>query len=289
MIPFSVPAVPFPVRLDETPVSDRSTPAKALESFLAAYARADAAGMRRCLMLTVPSAKTDQYVAKRGFGLAISGLKTKETANTGEIAVIDATYRWAGRDAAATVTEQVACARRDGAWKVIGGDQMIGLLAKVAGGDTAALGVFDVSRAKARAVSCLANGKQLILSTLMYCQDYDEYFPTEKWVRGTEPYYRNRGVLTCPLDRAGTVTYSINPAVVGKPMAKIALFADTVVLYEGRDRKLSFRHDGKAMVAFADGHCKMLDAREAKDLVWTLDGKPARRSTGGTERSRNRR
>jgi len=42
----------------------------------------------------------------------------------------------------------------------------------------------------------------------------------------------------------------------------------TVLFYEGANGKLNFRHNGKAAVAFADCHVKLIDAAAAKDLRW---------------------
>ncbi len=40
------------------------------------------------------------------------------------------------------------------------------------------------------------------------------------------------------------------------------------MIYEGHDHKLNFVHEGKAAVAFCDGHAKMVDAAEAAALNW---------------------
>ena len=40
------------------------------------------------------------------------------------------------------------------------------------------------------------------------------------------------------------------------------------MIYEGKNGKLDFRHEGKATVGFADGHAKLIDAQGAKKLRW---------------------
>jgi prepilin-type processing-associated H-X9-DG protein len=111
---------------------------------------------------------------------------------------------------------------------------------------------------------------------VFYVQDNDEALPPSNWIPKLDPYFKKRGYLTCPLDARGTVSYSINHAVAGRSSTKSSKPAKTVVLYEGRDDKLMFRHNGKAMVVFLDGHNEMIDANGQKELVWTLDGKPAK-------------
>jgi prepilin-type N-terminal cleavage/methylation domain-containing protein/prepilin-type processing-associated H-X9-DG protein len=79
--------------------------------------------------------------------------------------------------------------------------------------------VFAKAREKARQTSCLSNCKQLALSALMYCQDYDEKFPgwcgfTHDWADTPPPgwpnpfmvvmpYIKNMQILICPSDSGG--------------------------------------------------------------------------------------
>ncbi len=77
--------------------------------------------------------------------------------------------------------------------------------------------VFAQAREKARAVSCLSNGKQVSLGILMYVQDYDECFPMSSWwndfvndgkhgwVNQVKPYIKNLDVFKCPDDSLGLV------------------------------------------------------------------------------------
>jgi prepilin-type N-terminal cleavage/methylation domain-containing protein/prepilin-type processing-associated H-X9-DG protein len=79
--------------------------------------------------------------------------------------------------------------------------------------------VFAQARAKARAISCVSNIKQLTLGMVMYAQDYDESFPQWKWDQNFStptapggqanngsslwwnaiyPYVKNAGVYQCP-------------------------------------------------------------------------------------------
>ena len=74
--------------------------------------------------------------------------------------------------------------------------------------------VFARARAKARQTTCLSNVKQLMVSVLMYAQDYDEGFPARQgpsplpptWTYPTEqlvPYVKNNQVFLCPEQRGG--------------------------------------------------------------------------------------
>ena len=62
--------------------------------------------------------------------------------------------------------------------------------------------------------------------------------------------------------------YAFNTHLDGMALADINEVARTVLFYEGKDGKLSFRHGHKANVAFVDGHVKPIDENEAKQLIW---------------------
>jgi prepilin-type N-terminal cleavage/methylation domain-containing protein/prepilin-type processing-associated H-X9-DG protein len=129
--------------------------------------------------------------------------------------------------------------------------------------------VFAQARAKARAISCLSNVKQLGLGMAMYVQDYDETFPfawgtpnNTTWVNAVDPYIKNMGdarnpdgtpnwnraknIYHCLDDSDGpaTVSYSTNAMLMGagntttapaqfwngKSLAAMNYPADTVLL-----------------------------------------------------------
>jgi prepilin-type N-terminal cleavage/methylation domain-containing protein/prepilin-type processing-associated H-X9-DG protein len=73
--------------------------------------------------------------------------------------------------------------------------------------------VFAQAREKARLNTCLSDGRQLSLATLMYAQDYDERLPGglgmaygkriwagEGWAGNLQPYIKNTGLFHCPDD-----------------------------------------------------------------------------------------
>jgi prepilin-type N-terminal cleavage/methylation domain-containing protein/prepilin-type processing-associated H-X9-DG protein len=75
--------------------------------------------------------------------------------------------------------------------------------------------VFAQAREKARAISCLSNGKQIGLGLAMYVQDYDEQMPaafasippvnngtcgTIAYENQIAPYVKNKQIYVCPSD-----------------------------------------------------------------------------------------
>jgi prepilin-type N-terminal cleavage/methylation domain-containing protein/prepilin-type processing-associated H-X9-DG protein len=83
--------------------------------------------------------------------------------------------------------------------------------------------VFSQARAKARAISCLSNSRQLGLAVAQYVTDYDEMYPlvsypklTNTWTATLQPYIKSQAILRCPDDTstnwgAGRLTsYAVN-------------------------------------------------------------------------------
>jgi prepilin-type processing-associated H-X9-DG protein len=67
--------------------------------------------------------------------------------------------------------------------------------------------------------------------------------------------------------------YTLNKYVDGLKLAELAEPARTVLFYEGEDGKLDFRHDGRADVAFADGHVETVGPDDVLKLIWNPKGK----------------
>jgi prepilin-type N-terminal cleavage/methylation domain-containing protein/prepilin-type processing-associated H-X9-DG protein len=68
--------------------------------------------------------------------------------------------------------------------------------------------VFAQAREKARSISCLSNMKQLMLSEMMYSQDFDETHSFawgwntdwKPWHQQIDPYVKNKNIWHCPDD-----------------------------------------------------------------------------------------
>lgn len=258
---------------------EASTPELAIKFFLDEYGRANVAGMRRSLSFSVDSSKTDEFVKNKSFGWNLSQLQTRVTSIAGESAIVEVQYKidTETSDDHTPIQETVICRRHEGIWKVVGGDRTIGNIAKVAGGNVAAMDTVIINlanvKAKSQAATCLSQGKRLGLSIIYYVEDHEEvYPPIQSWVQKTKSKWDSTDLITCPLDGEGYVSYSMNKLVAGQSVAEMYSPADTVLLYEGRDEKLSFKHDGKAVVVFADGHVRLITAEAAKNLIWTMDG-----------------
>ncbi len=85
--------------------------------------------------------------------------------------------------------------------------------------------VFARAREKARQTSCLSNVKQLMLSVMMYAQDYDEMLipgaqikpsaPGNLWFDVIQPYVNNEQILVCPSQANPTAGANYDPTGYG--------------------------------------------------------------------------
>jgi len=101
--------------------------------------------------------------------------------------------------------------------------------------------VFAQAREKARAASCLSNGKQMGLAMLMYSQDYDELYPpgyyagppAAWWLSLIQPYVKDRdlgGIRSCPSAPSKNWAYSMNDYLGTKSQSIIPSVADTILI-----------------------------------------------------------
>jgi prepilin-type processing-associated H-X9-DG protein len=121
------------------------------------------------------------------------------------------------------------------------------------------------------------------------------------WQKALFPYVKNENAFVCPLIKQkfeiqtendpklkheaqnlgvrailppeAYESYSFNADLESLKLAAIPDVALTVLIYDGKDGQLDFRHAGKANVAFADGHVKSVTPEEAKNLIWNPKGK----------------
>lgn len=123
---------------------------------------------------------------------------------------------------------------------------------------------------EASAYGCLSNLKQVALAAFQFVQDNDEIFALQPatLVEQLAPYARSEKVFHCPDDKSDEVSYSFNPRLENVSLAKFAEPSRTVLFYEGKNGALNFRHQNRAGVCFADGHCELVTPEQSKNLRW---------------------
>lgn len=279
-------AVPAPAQnppATKQAAQDLTSPEAAVRSFVAAVNALDVNGAN-CLV----GAKIDQPLrawlqSARSSGeplqLTVMSVKPQVTGDSATAAV-SVEAKSSGHQ---QKLEETLNLRKVGAeWKIVpptdaelntylkAGDKDPHLLALLGYSYTHPHVVLNNGREVARDVACRSNLKQLATGALMFLQDSDEKFAfkADAYKAAIQPYVKGEDLFHCPSIEKGPVAYSFNAQLQGKRYASVRKPAVTVMLYEGKGGVLNFRHNGRAMVAFADGHVKPVTPAEAKALRW---------------------
>jgi prepilin-type processing-associated H-X9-DG protein len=256
---------------------DRSTPEGTVRSFLSAFARGDIQEAVACVkgaQYTDSLKGLSEQIKRRPATFTLTDAKTSLN---GDKAVVtgQVSMQAAQADRAQTGSTEVSLESSGGTWLIVpnaekarraGGPDMVNAMAYVLTDSK----VFDRAHGAAQKVSCLSNVKQIALGAMMFVQDEDGVFKLKaaSYKKSLMPYIKNEAIFKCPADKSGVTSYSFNASLAGVPMSRIKSPAETVMIYEGRNGKLDFRHGGEAAVGFADGHCKDVTPEAAKKLRW---------------------
>lgn len=123
---------------------------------------------------------------------------------------------------------------------------------------------------RAQQSACGRNIRRLAIGAMMFAGDHNFVLKVgstqasvRKAIRKSLP---SEAYWNCPT--GGKDAYSFNLKIAGKSLDKLKDPTAVVMFYEGHYGKLDFRHDGKAWVAFCDGHVRAYDMVHAKTLQW---------------------
>jgi prepilin-type processing-associated H-X9-DG protein len=115
---------------------------------------------------------------------------------------------------------------------------------------------------------CQNHLKQIGLGILQFVQDFNERFDLHTgWQNQIMPYVKAEESFHCPDAKEGEPSYAFNTKLENKLIGDIAQPAQTIMVYEGKDRKFEFRHNNKTLtnILFADGHVKSFTTQHLTD------------------------
>jgi prepilin-type processing-associated H-X9-DG protein len=247
---------------------DLSSPQKTIESFAAAIKRGDMEAARKCVL----NGKPIPFPGPAGTSGPVITLSETHYKTEGDRATYTGkdSITMQGNANSYPIEEKLELKKVGPEWKIVAPDKLArGYLTTFA----TMIGhpeLYNASRSKAQEISCLSNMRQIGLGCLMFLQDHEEKFAlnAETYKKSVMPYIKNEQIFHCPLDKPGVVSYAFNSSLAGVALGKIQAPAQTIMLYEGKDGKLLFRHAGKAGVVFVDGHAKMMTQEQVKSLRW---------------------
>jgi|GEM_PF-5527297 len=266
---------------------DLSTPEATVRSFIWAFNNGDLAQARRCVAQAAPieNLKPLQELLGRQMGkYAVLSLKDLRAYTQQNNAI--ATF-WLDFVITANITgfigssERLRLRRDNDEWLIVPvqdgktpfwespprpmmEDLMDMFMAKMT--DGAAV------QAESQFGQCQSQLKQLGLGALQYAQDFDEVFPShEEWQKDIMPYTRNADLLRCPKDAENPNSYSFNTDMGNFPIAQVRAPAQTILMYEGKERKFDFRHqvgeEKLTNVLFVDGHIKAFSEKSLEAAI----------------------
>ncbi len=255
--------------------ADQSTPAKTIETFAKAFEQGDAKTAVACVKGGKLNAFATQMLARfvrdeYRFKVSVSGVKNAGLKASTSVATSVTSKTWTSPK---KLKDQVLLVKQSGKWLIVPApgsnvsESFVNPAAEILSNPER---IEDDAKQAIKAAECLRNIKQLAIAILMFTGDNDDYlrFTAVNWLNKVRPYAQEPFSYTCPLDKSGTFSYSLNANVAGKSTVSIKNVMQTVLLYEGKNGKLTFRHRGRACVAFVDGSAKLVTPEEAKKLIW---------------------
>lgn len=246
-------------------VVQASTPELAVSKFVDAIN----AGRFDLAMTMVVGGKSSNTSMLKAAALKIEKLKcsTKVT-GTSATASVSYVYR-AGTGGKATAAEQLKLVKTNNKWLISpeksfrrGNDHLLGDVATLLSSRG-----FEASKQAALQTVLLSNLKQVSVGIQMYLADNDDILSlTDANLKAKlQPYVKNNKLFESPLLKGKSLIFTLNPKLVGKPVAKIADPAKTVMIVVG-ERGKPTPVEGVAYVGFADGHCAKVPYAKVKDL-----------------------
>ena len=140
----------------------------------------------------------------------------------------------------------------------------------------AAIGLFvsqpkmvETGRQAAKRTAALSNLKQIALAAIILSNDNDDKFKIDPSAvhKSLAPYLKNDKIWIDPVTNRSDI-YSFNPKLKDIALTKIAAPAETILFYVGRKGEFEYPYKGRTMIAYADGHVKVVTAADAKLARW---------------------
>jgi len=124
-------------------------------------------------------------------------------------------------------------------------------------------GIFVKAKEAAKRAATLSNAKQVALGVMIYSGDYDDVMPIAKNEADAknlvQPYLKNDALWRSNNPNGGELIFALNLA--GIDSTQVESPADTPMIYETKSWP-----DGKRVVAFCDGHAKLVSAEDWEKL-----------------------
>jgi prepilin-type processing-associated H-X9-DG protein len=280
---------------------DLSSPEATLRSFIAALNRYDVNGAAACveggqvsaMLKELPKSLKEFRVSMRVEGLQTSVRKNEATVTVERFVVQQ--YAAGAPPERRDMTQEIGAQnvfvqRRAGKWKLVPPARIASTepetsLSRYISLFAMTREVEQTMRAEAYEAVCISNMRQLGLGVFQMSFIANQPLRLKGSLKkNLEAHIRSGGdsgnsvtaarvepLFHCPADKSDAGSYSFNRNLEGMTQQDVDRLANprrTVLLYEGKNGRLDFRHNGRATVGFTDGSARLVDRQQAKSLRW---------------------
>jgi len=116
--------------------------------------------------------------------------------------------------------------------------------------------------------SCELRVRQMVTNALAYVIDNDGSFPESAKTFAQSISDESGNVFATNASSPSDTLFSYNTGLAGTVRSQIHDPGHTVLVYEGAFGHLAFRHEGRALIAFVDGHVEELNMGQASVVKW---------------------
>jgi hypothetical protein len=252
---------------------DLSTPERAARKLAAAVSANKYSEAAQCIRGADPKADYSAYIRasqRAPYGVRILSAKAKVHGSKAMLTVRVEFHSKKGNDRQAT-TETVHLERTRRGWQFVPSFDFgeLGLFGRMIANIAKPNRTDEIRLAANRAADSCRRLKELAEATLRFAASHNDTIATTaaRWRRDIGALIKDQGKFTAPGAKPGTQSFQLNDAVAGlKITGKMPL--DMVMLYEGKNRRLDFRYEGRGVVAFMDGTARVVTKSEAASLRW---------------------
>jgi hypothetical protein len=130
-------------------------------------------------------------------------------------------------------------------------------------------GAMLQARRAAEVTTALSNLKQIALAAMMLSTDNKDKLAIDPSAvhKALSPYLKNEQIWVDPITKSKTM-YSFNANLANVLVTNVKKPAETVMFYVGRKGQFEYPFKGRTIVAYVDGHVKVLTAEDAKHVIW---------------------
>jgi len=264
---------------------DLSSPRATVHSFVSSINQYNFAQAAKC----VEGAETEMSEAAKAIGndwkkqditLVLSDLRSSVDKSDATV-IVNVTILTKGKKKVLSAHEShLKLSRQAEDWKIVSDDSnlysefdVLSFMATVLKSSEESQKIYETAKGNAQLNSCRSNLKQISLALQMFVQDHNHVFAltSSSLKKELKAYVMADAVYYCPVvsgDDKKEPSYSFNNNLANITEASIKDPSKTIMLYEGTNGELNFRHNDKANVAFADGHVKSIGRKEAESLLW---------------------